>query len=276
MVIWLSPYLPKRIEPCVRKTPAAQASIRRDKVAAQSARKPTAARSFAREGASASTSILDGPGGLLAAFGGLERVGELLECGARPWEIESVDFKPVPACVFVQAAAHAAVDLVSRYRVDAAAISEIRVRTFDAALKYPGCDNAGPINETQLARLSLQYAVASVLSRGDLTDANFTDIGNESTHRLLPLIRLEAEPSFTSAFPQRQGAEVEVCMTDRKQFVGRVDAVPSFSARQVIERFRRVATPLLKSDRLAELERTTLSCASLQQVSGLIDLMTTA
>src|SRR3972149_6018712 len=53
IIIWLSPYFPKRMELCVRNTPAAQASIKSESVAAHSARKPTAAMSLARDGASA-------------------------------------------------------------------------------------------------------------------------------------------------------------------------------------------------------------------------------
>ncbi len=242
---------------------------------ANAARAAVTAALLAREGVVASASILEGRGGMLAAFGGLERAHELLESGPR-WEIENIDFKPVPACVFVQAAAHAAEDLITRHRVTAAEIRSVRLRTFESALKYPGCNNPGPLEAIQPARESLQYAVASVLARRELTDANFTDIGNESIRLLTPRVQLEADPVFSADYPSRQGAEVEVCTTDGRKVTGRVEDVPPFGASRVIERFRRVALPLFPPQRVAQLEQSCLDCVRSAQIASLMELMTRA
>jgi 2-methylcitrate dehydratase PrpD len=240
---------------------------------ANAARAAVSAALLAEAGASASPSILDGEAGLLAAFGGRERAHELLCRGDLRREIELVDYKPVPACIFVQAAAHAAEDLVKRHRPDPAAVAEITVRTFDAALSYPGCDNPGPIDEIQPARMSLQHTVASVLGRGELADANFTDLANPAVRRLVPHVQLAASPEFATEFPGRQGAEVAVRLRDGSLLTGRVDDIPPFGREQVLKRFRRVGSNIMTDSHLASLESLAGQTHALTEISGLLSAL---
>ena len=237
---------------------------------ANAARNAVTAALLAREGVQASRTILEGEAGLLAGFGGLARASEIVDTPRAGFEIEAVDFKRVPACVFVQAAVHAAEAIVLRERIPADEIQNVELRTFEAAVRYPGCDDPGPIDTLPAARMSLQYAVASVLVRRELTDANFTDIDNSALRALVPRVKLEIVDEFTAAYPARQGAQVIVTTLSGRAIEAQVDEVPSFDFDGIVARYRRVASEWLDATQINALERMSLGCAQLTDVRQLI------
>jgi 2-methylcitrate dehydratase PrpD len=223
---------------------------------------------MARAGATSSATILEGPGGFLNAFGGSSRAAELLKKSGA-WEIEQIEYKPVAACVFVQAAAAATEDLVKRHGAIGMDIERVKLRTFKSAIAYPGCDNAGPVDAMQPARMSIQYTVASVLARAELSDQTFVAIDDPLTRSLSPRVELEESAEFTRAFPARQGAEVEVQLKEGKTLTARVDEVPVYGPDRVRARFRRVAKPLFDAQRVDSIEKAALDCARLDRVDEL-------
>ena len=240
---------------------------------ANAARAAITAASLAREGATASESILEAPGGFLAAFGGLDHAQRLRERQSPQWEIEAIDYKPVPACVFVQAAAFAAKKVVEEARIDSGQVASVTLRTFASALAYPGCDNAGPIATMQPARMSLQYTVASVLAHRGLTDRNFTDMGNAEVDRIAAGVALEEDPALTRAFPRRQGAHIEVRTRDGAAHVASVEEVPPVLPARVRERFRESAAPLYQAATIERLETDCLACNGLPDIRPLLERM---
>jgi 2-methylcitrate dehydratase PrpD len=237
---------------------------------ANAARNAVAAAMLAREGVVASGSILEGTAGLLAAFGGLERARDIVDTPRSGYEIDAVDFKRVPACVFVQAAAHAAERIALRESIRADDVTGIELRTFEAAVRYPGCDDPGPIDSVPAARMSLQYAVASVLARGELTEDNFTDIANPATRALVPKVSVAIVDRYTAAYPARQGADVIVRTRDGRVLEGAVTEVPSFDCDGIVARYRRVGLALAASAHVEALEAMCLNCASLSDVTPLV------
>lgn len=232
---------------------------------ANASRAVLSAALLSKAGSSASPTIIEGPSGFLNAYGGLDRAAELL-ISHDEWEIEQIEYKPVPACVFVQAAAAATHKLVREHGNVGADIERVQLRTFGPAIAYPGCNNAGPIDGMQPARMSIQYTVASVLARADLSDQTFIEIDDPLTRKLTPRVELTEDPSFTKAFPARQGAEVEVQLRQGQTLRARVDEVPIYEDDLVRSRFRRVATALFPPKHVDGLERACLACAQLPDV----------
>ncbi len=237
---------------------------------ANAARAAITAALLAREGATSSEAIFESAGGFFEAFGGKEHAQELTRRATDGWEIELIDYKPVPACVFVQAAAFAAKKLVDEQKVAGADVECVKLRTFAAAVAYPGCNNAGPIDAMQPARMSIQYTVASVLARSGLTDQNFSDITNPLINRLTAEVALEVTDDFTNAFPARQGAEIEVHTKQGKTMTARVDEVPEVSPARIRERFREVAQPLFSNEQITQLESNCLRCDALADAGALL------
>ena len=240
---------------------------------ANAARNAITAAFLARQGVAASKTILEGQAGLLAGFGGLERAREIVDTLRDGFEIEKVDFKRVPACVFVQAAAHAAEAIVLRESVDWRQVKNVQLRTFDAAVRYPGCDDPGPIDTLLGARMSLQFAVASVLARGELAEENFTDIRNPGIRALVPKVSLSVTDEYNAAYPKRQGADVTVTLDDGRVLAGQVAEVPSFDADGIVARYRRVAAAIMNPTQARALERASLGASKLGDMSHLVAQM---
>lgn len=227
---------------------------------------------LARLGAKASASALDGRAGLLEAFGRAEHVDALSRAGA-DWEIMSVYQKPVPACNFVQTACQVALRLVQAERIDASAIKGVHVRLFDEAITYPGCDFAGPFSGVLQAKMSIQYAVASVLVRGEIGQRNFECVEDREIARIARATSLAADPEFQRAFPGKQGAEVALTLADGRTVSHRLtDMIPP-SAEEVVARFQTVAGQILGEARMRRASEMIASLETLDDLAPLIALM---
>ncbi|MEX0759697.1 MAG: MmgE/PrpD family protein [Tistlia sp.] len=243
---------------------------------AQAARAGTVAALLAREGARGSHSILEGPAGLLATFGGPpERAGLLGEPWGGAFEIDAVEFKSVPICVFAQAAAFAAKQLVDGQGpdLDAEAIEAVEVATFGKALDYPGCAAGGPIATPQEARMSIPFSVASVLVLRDLGDANFAAVGDPRIARLAAAVELRGDEAMDAAFPGRQQARVAVRLAGGQRVESFLPALPVFGPAQVRERFRRCASGVLGETKARVLEDAVEDLEGLARVSPLLGLL---
>jgi len=230
---------------------------------ANAARSAITAALLARQGATSSNTIFEAPGGFFAAFAPGVDARRLLEKAGTEWEIGQIEYKPVPACVFVQAAAFATKKLVDEHAAKGDEVESVKLRTFAPAIAYPGCDNPGPIDAMQPARMSLQYTVAAVLARAEISDGNYTDLGNPITRKLAGAVAVEPTEEFTRAFPQRQGAEVEVKTRRGETLRARVEDVPPVVPERVRERFRQSAAGLFSPERIAAIEVESLFCSKL-------------
>jgi 2-methylcitrate dehydratase PrpD len=180
--------------------------------AGRAAQAAVQAVALARAGAFASPPLLDGPAGLFAAAG--RAAPEDLGLFAGEPEILKVYNKALPICNFAQTAAQAALAIAGRPGFAADAVESLTVAVTQAALAYPGCDHAGPCARPLQAKMSIRFAVAAALAHGDLTEQRFRDLDDAAVARLVSLIILKADPALTAAFPAKQGAWVEVRLTN--------------------------------------------------------------
>ena len=169
------------------------------------ARNALTAVELAAAGADAAVDALDGEAGLFAAFRpGSPAPDIVLFAGAAP-ELLEVYNKPVPACNFAQTPCQAALALVREGGLKIDQIRKIRVRASEAAVRYPGCDHAGPFERALQAKMSIQFGVAAALLHGSVEEANYRLLDDAEILRLAGLMTLEADPAFTAAFPGRPG-----------------------------------------------------------------------
>jgi 2-methylcitrate dehydratase PrpD len=134
-------------------------------------------------------------------------------------------------------------------------IRQIRIAAPYAAVRYPGCDYAGPFRTRLQAKMSIQFSVAAALHYGKVTEANYADLNDAAVMSLAGLIKLEADADFTSAFPARQGARVEIETADGKVLSAALpDVVPATEA-EIRARFRASAEETVGAARSNEIER---------------------
>jgi 2-methylcitrate dehydratase PrpD len=176
--------------------------------AGRAAQTAVQAITLARAGVRSSAELLDGPAGLFAAAG--KPAPENLRLFEAEPQILAVYNKALPICNFAQTAAQAALEVAQRPSFSAKAVEALTVAVTDAAMAYPGCDRQGPCERPLQAKMSIRFCVAAALAHGDLKERRFYDLGDPLVNRLADLCVLEADPAFTWAFPERQGARVDV------------------------------------------------------------------
>ena len=221
------------------------------------ARNALTAVELAAAGADAAVDALDGEAGLFAAFRPGSPAPDIqLFTGAGP-ELLEVYNKPVPACNFAQTPCQAALALVREGRLRIDQIRKIRVRASEAAVRYPGCDHAGPFERALQAKMSIQFGVAAALLHGSVEEANYRLLDDPAILRLAGLMTLEADPGFTAAFPAAQGASIEIELADGRVLRQRIADVIPATPEQVRSRFRAAAGAALGEDRAAAIERFT-------------------
>ena len=205
---------------------------------------------LAKAGARAAESSLDG---LFRAYRGAPPDSLSLE-GA--YEILAVYHKPAPACNYAQTPAEAALSMVKDSPLAAQEVEHVLVKSFPEAIAYPGCDYTGPYRNLLQAKMSIQFVVAATLAARRLDDAALRDFseGGEAA-RLARRVRLENDPEFAAAYPQRQGAEVVVTMKNGHTHCARLPALVPLDEEGVRERFRAAVSRLLGEKRAKELER---------------------
>ncbi len=192
-------------------------------------------------GARPSRGAIDGPAGLLAAFG--KRGARLEQPDAL--EISSVFFKQVPACNYAQSPAHAARALAARERPRPEEIESVTVRVSRAAAEYPGCDARGPLERELAAKMSIQYNVAAALVTAGFDESSYEPAGNPVIGALARRVALVVDDALTRAYPARQAAEVLVRTTDGRQLGERLDDVEPASPELVRRRLTQAATAIV-------------------------------
>jgi 2-methylcitrate dehydratase PrpD len=234
------------------------------------ARNAIAAIELAEAGAYASETILEGEAGLFAAYRREPLVADIQMFAGRP-EIMAVYNKPVPACNFAQTAAQAALR-VAHELPGAGEIAAIAVRVPDAAVRYPGCDSLGPYDHALQAKMSIPFTVAAALARGTIEEDNFSRLDDPNILRLIELIDLKGDSTFTAAFPAAQGAEITVRLRNGASIQRRLDDVIAATPEQIRTRFRDAADAVIGARQALALEELVDGCASLADGSRIVAL----
>ncbi|MEU4898856.1 MmgE/PrpD family protein [Streptomyces sp. NPDC044780] len=218
---------------------------------------------LARHGLTAAVGGLDGDAGLLAAFKAGHRAHHLTDRLGTRFAIRDIVHKPAPACIYVQGPCQLAQDIVQRHRPDPRRIDSVLITLPEQAVRYPGCDNAGPIADVLAGSLSVQFSVGSVLVAGGIFDRNWQDPRDTEVNRLAARSRLVEDPGLTAAFPARNGSSVRVLLDDGRTLVAEQDTFASMTTEEVIARFHLAADPIYGragsqaiADRIDELDRS--------------------
>lgn len=238
------------------------------------ARSAVTAVELAEAGASGSETILEGEAGLFAAIRrGPPRMPVTLFADGTA-EIMAVYNKPVPACNFAQTACQAALR-VAREIEDLGEVESLTIDLSEAAIRYPGCDFAGPYATALQAKMSIQYGVAAALARGAVEEANYARLDDPRILSLARLAKLRRDSGFTGAFPGKQGAEVVVVLANGTRISHRLDDVVPATEAEIRARFREAAGAVLGLRRADEIEALIDDCERLADVGRIARLCLT-
>lgn len=166
------------------------------------------AAELAARGFTGPAEILEGKKGFFVAACPDAEPARVLAAPGAPWQLRLTSLKPWPSCRHTHPAIDAALEL--HERVEHAAIADVRVETYQAALAL--CDNAAPASEYE-AKFSLQHCVAVALTDGNATLNSFDGAARGRLAALAARTTAIVDGAFDSAYPDRWGARLSVRTT---------------------------------------------------------------
>src|SRR5690606_14587736 len=129
---------------------------------------------LAKAGVTGAPQALDGPKGFLATVAGMDATPEVWSLPPDPAIMNSIQAKPYATLGDNMAAAMAAQKLYLD-KIDPREIADIKVTLWEPFTAYPGTNFKGPYERLVQTQASTAFAVATMLSQGDIT----YDMGNE-------------------------------------------------------------------------------------------------
>ena len=166
---------------------------------------------LAAHGAAGPPSVLEGKFGLYHAFvgaaeGEVDIDGQLSDLGTR-WETPRIAYKPYPVCHFMHGSLGAAGEAAAGRAFVPEEIEDVLVTVPEAGVSLvlePAGEKVTPRSEYE-GKFSLQYSIASLLVRGHVAVADFTDeaIRDPSVLAVARKVRYETKPypTYPQAFP---------------------------------------------------------------------------
>jgi 2-methylcitrate dehydratase PrpD len=175
---------------------------------------------LAQQGAIGPRSVLEGKFGLYHAFlgaaeGEIDIAGQLADLGGR-WETPRIAYKPYPVCHFMHGSLGAAAQAVGGRTFAPDEIAEVVVTVPEAGVSLvlePAAQKREPRSEYE-GKFSLQYSVASMLVRGHVAVADFTDDAITDPSVLAVAAKVTYETPEYPTYPQAFPGGVRVLLTD--------------------------------------------------------------
>jgi 2-methylcitrate dehydratase PrpD len=145
--------------------------------------------------------------------GQFDRAVLLRGLGVEPPLIDTVYFKPYACCRWAHAAIDAALSLVTAHEINAAAIEDVQVDTFDRATTL--FNDANP-SSLEAAQYSVPFCVATAITRGGeaLLPLESSTLGSPEILSLAERVRLRVDPDLDAGFPSRVPARVTIRTTE--------------------------------------------------------------
>jgi 2-methylcitrate dehydratase PrpD len=194
---------------------------------------------LARAGFESSDTILEGKDGLFntvnAGSGAAEVFKSWIEQSPLGKGILDVHFKPVAGCNYAQTTSAIAVRVYQKHKPSQ--IDRIKITATSQAVKYPGCNNAGPLTTIQNTKMSIQFGVAAGLVFGKLDEDIFTRTDDQSVMELISRCELTSSSELDAAYKRGlQPASIEVILKDGTVIRESAEDVPWLDEAEVEKR----------------------------------------
>jgi 2-methylcitrate dehydratase PrpD len=240
---------------------------------------------LAAHGAAGPASVLEGKFGLYHAFVGAEEGevdidGQLADLGSR-WETPRIAYKPFPVCHFMHGSLGAASEGAAGRTFAPEEIDDVLVTVPEAGVSLvlePAAEKVTPRSDYE-GKFSLPYSIASLLVRGHVAVADFTDaaIGDPAVLAVARKVRYETKPYPT--YPQAFPGGAVVRLADGTSFEAdfphqKGGPENPLSPDEVREKFRDNAALALPDAAVEALEEALLSLDELDDIAAALAPLT--
>jgi 2-methylcitrate dehydratase PrpD len=192
------------------------------------------------------------------------------------YEVLNIYFKPYASCRWNQPAIAGALEIARQHRLKPQEITEIRVRTFEAAVRL----SCAPPQNTEEAQYNLAFPVAAALIDGELGPRQVLPprLFDEAVLALANRVKAEVKGEYERAFPAKAVADVEVTGRDGQTFsaIGKQaiweppDTLPTDD--ELEAKFRWLVDPALGRERTTAIVRLIWGFERVADAQNLLDL----
>jgi 2-methylcitrate dehydratase PrpD len=216
---------------------------------------------LARSGVKASDTVLEGKDGFFEALkagdGATITFRDLTLTSSLGSGILGVRFKPAACCNFTQTSSSIAVKVARAYALDIDQVRAVNIITTMAAITYPGCDNAGPLESPSQGKLSIQFGVCAALVHASLDEESLMSVHDPRVAALMTKCTLMTSAENDAGYVKGlQPASVEVILEGGTLLQESAPDVPWLDGPEVMARFLREIAPMAsgeKGERMLEL-----------------------
>lgn len=213
--------------------------------------------------------------GITPIFNDAHDPGLIDELGVR-YRMLDLYFKPYTACRWGQPAVGGALKIVKEHDLHPRDIARIRVRSFAAALSLP---NDHP-QTTEDAQYNLAFPVAAAIWDGEVGPAQVLPprLHDPELLVLSDKVRVELEPSYEEAFPEKAIAEVVIetkqggSYSSGPQEAKWDPSTGSPSESELREKFLWLVSPVLGRDQARRLASLVLDLDRQERLAPLLEL----
>ncbi|NET03353.1 MAG: MmgE/PrpD family protein [Merismopedia sp. SIO2A8] len=206
-----------------------------------------------------------------------KEVAAIWEDIGKHWQLSKYYYKPYTVCRWMQASLDAILAVREDFKEDFKSIKSIKVYSFAVATKEMTMDFPQNIEEAQF---SLKFGVAAMLVYGELGKTTTFEAAfkSELVAHLYNCVQPIEEQKFTGIYPHQRLArvliETETGMTyDSGDIEEKWAATEPPTDEEVKEKFRALTKDELSENRSRDLGEMVWNCASLPEVSSLLQLI---
>lgn len=186
---------------------------------------------LAESGVTGAPQALDGPKGFLSTLAGMDATPEVWALPPDPAMMSTIQAKPYATLGDNMAAAMAAQKLYLD-KIDPREIADIKVTLWEPFTVYPGTSYKGPYERLVQTQASTAFAVATMLSQGDIT----YDMGNTLRNDPLVLDLVSKTTVVPDAVNGAWDSQLTVTMKDGSQRAAHSQEMPRNLLYQTQER----------------------------------------
>jgi len=153
-------------------------------------------------------------------------------------------------------------------------INNIEIRTFQAAMNYPGVHNPGPFTNMLQAKLSLEFGVAAALTFKELYQSIYDRYNDPLVSGIaansVMIVDENIEKTFSQTF--QQGCRINVVMKDKSVISDSLDNVTPMTDEQVADNFKTQANRFLKHRQAEELTDSIYNLEKIENIREMTKL----
>ncbi|UCF92501.1 MAG: MmgE/PrpD family protein [Desulfobacterales bacterium] len=227
---------------------------------------------LAQRGFTGAENIFEGDRGFCRAFAGVSDLHMLTANLGRDFPI-FIEYKPYACARPIHNAIDCALELVTAYPMDLAAIQEIVVRRHPAWADYHTI--AQPHNYHE-AQVSLPYSVAIALMEGKATVAQYTDAKLTAPQVLQLARKVRIIPD--ASLPRGVSCAMKIVTANGRTYEARVDYAKGSRENPMTDaehkaKFRALASPVLSPGKIEQVSALADNLAELEDISQLSRLL---